>query len=112
LVSCPGKKAFALPKKALVSLSYRGFLRFRLAIPWPPRLFAEAKKREKRRLLPSLLWLRRPLSCPGNKKTGLSDRLIWRRFFFSPRVFPGKFKTSIFKKIDFSFDFFLWFSLE
>jgi len=61
---------------------------------------------------PGPFWLRRLLSCPINKKTGLSEQLIWRRFFFSPMVFPGKFKTNILRKIDFSFDFFLWFSLE
>jgi hypothetical protein len=45
VVPCPGKKAFASPKKGGgSSFPDAGFRRFGPAIPLPPRLFAEAKK--------------------------------------------------------------------
>ena len=51
----PGQKSIRLATKGRgSSFPDAGFRRFRPAIPWPPRLFAEAKRREQGRLLPAL----------------------------------------------------------
>ena len=51
----PGQKSIRLAKKGGGSpFPGAGFRRFSPVIPWPPRLFAEAKRRERRRLLPAL----------------------------------------------------------
>jgi hypothetical protein len=51
----PGQKSIRLPKKGGgSSFPEAGFRHFRPAIPWPPRLFAETRRREQRRLLPAL----------------------------------------------------------
>jgi len=57
LPSCPlpGQKSIRLAKKGGgSSFPDAGFRRFRPAIPWPPRLFAETKRGELRRFLPAL----------------------------------------------------------
>jgi hypothetical protein len=51
----PGQKSIRLAKKGGgSSFPNAGFRRFSPAIPWPPRLFAETKWKEHRRLLPAL----------------------------------------------------------
>jgi hypothetical protein len=51
----PGQKSIRLATKGRgSSFPDAGFRSFRPAIPWPPRLFAEAKRREQGRLLPAL----------------------------------------------------------
>jgi hypothetical protein len=51
----PGQKSIRLAKKGGgSSFPEAGFRRFRPAIPWPPRLFAETKRREQRKPLPAL----------------------------------------------------------
>jgi len=51
----PGQKSIRLAKKGGgSSFPEAGFRRFRPAIPWPPRLFAETKRGELRRFLPAL----------------------------------------------------------
>src|SRR4030066_1676583 len=50
VVPCPGKRAFASPKKGVVPLSpMRASAPCCRAIPFPPRLFAARKKEEKGR---------------------------------------------------------------
>jgi len=51
----PGQKSLRLAKKGGgSSFPDAGFRRFRPAIPWPPRLFAETKKGKPKRFLPAL----------------------------------------------------------
>jgi hypothetical protein len=51
----PGQKSIRLAKKGGgSSFPDAGFRRFSPAIPLPPRLFAEKRRREHRRLLPAL----------------------------------------------------------
>jgi hypothetical protein len=53
--SLPGPKSIRLAKKGGGSFFLNaGFRRFRPAIPWPPPLFAETRRREQRRLPPAL----------------------------------------------------------
>jgi len=53
--SMPGQKNIRLAKKGGDSyLLDAGFRRFSLAIPLPPRLFAEAKRRQPERTFPAL----------------------------------------------------------
>jgi hypothetical protein len=77
--SMPGQKSIRLAKKGGDPFfPDAGFRRFSPGIPFPPRLFAETKRKELGRVLPALFCLRRLLSCPGNKETGLNDQLNWR----------------------------------
>jgi hypothetical protein len=51
----PGQKSIRLAKKGGVSSSLNaGFRRFSPAVPWPPRLFAEAKRGKLELDLPAL----------------------------------------------------------
>jgi hypothetical protein len=58
VVPCPGKKAFpafrGTKKGGGSSLPNAGFRRFSPVIPLPPRLFAETRKGEFRKFLPTL----------------------------------------------------------
>jgi len=72
-IPCPGKKAFASPKKAVVPLFRCGFRRFSPVTPLPPRLLRK-RRGEKLEGFSRPFWLRRLLSCPGNKKTALNEQ--------------------------------------
>jgi hypothetical protein len=51
----PGQKSIGLAKKdGNSNFLWAGFRRFLPAIPWPPRLFAETKREERKRFLPAL----------------------------------------------------------
>jgi len=53
--SVPGQKSMRLSKKGSdLSFPDAGFRRFSIAIPLPPPLFAESKRRELKKLLPSI----------------------------------------------------------
>jgi hypothetical protein len=53
--SMPGQESIRLAKKGGEPYSLNaGFRRFSLAIPLPPRLFAEAKRRQLERTVPAL----------------------------------------------------------
>ena len=76
LVPCPGKRAFALPKKAGVPLCQRRVPAvISPAIPFPPRLFAERKQDGHGKITPGPFCLRRLLFCPGNERTAQNDQL-------------------------------------
>jgi len=94
LVPCPGKRAFASPKKAGVPLSPgRASAVISPAIPFPPRLFAERKQDGHRKVASGPFCLQRLLFRPGNEKTGQNDQLNWRgsifkKSNFSKMIFP------------------------
>jgi hypothetical protein len=67
----PGPKSIRLAKKGGgSSFPDAGFRRFRPAVPWLPSLFAEAKKREQRRVLPALFGFG---ACFPARATGKRD---------------------------------------
>jgi hypothetical protein len=79
VVSCPGKRTFTSPKKAVdPRFPMRASNVFSQAIPFSPHLFAETKMEELGKSDPDPFRLRRLPFCPGNEKVGLIDQQKWR----------------------------------
>jgi hypothetical protein len=71
----PGQKSIRLPKKdGGSSFPEAGFRRFRPAVPWPPRLFAETRRREQRRLLPALFGFGACFLARATRKRGCATQ--------------------------------------
>ena len=69
VVPCPGKKACASPKKAVVPLSpMRASAPCCRAIPFPPRLFAERKKEANGKVWSRPFLSSAPALLPGQRK--------------------------------------------
>jgi hypothetical protein len=79
---CPGKRAFASPKKAgIPPSSMRASAVCSPTTAFPPRLFAERKMEGTGKVTPGPFCLRCLLFCPGNEESGLIDQHIWRSIF-------------------------------
>jgi len=81
VVPCPGKKAFASPKKAVTLFSECGLPPFQ---PGGPSATASLCGNEKGngKVSPGPFWFRRLLFFPGNKESGSNKQPIWRGFYF------------------------------
>ena len=75
----PGQKSIRLAKKGGgPSFADAGFRRFSPPIPFPPASLCGYKEKGTGKVSPGPFCLRRLLSCPGNKETGLNDQRNWR----------------------------------
>jgi hypothetical protein len=73
----PGQKSIRLAKKAVVPFPRCGLPPFPPGVPLAAASLCGDKEEGAEKTSPGPFWLRRLLSYPGNKKTGLSDQLIW-----------------------------------
>jgi hypothetical protein len=81
-IPCPGKKAFpafrGTKKGGGSSFLNAGFRRFSPGDPFATASLCGNEGEATEKVSPGPFWLRRLLSCPGNKETGLNDPLNWR----------------------------------
>jgi hypothetical protein len=77
-IPCRGKKAFAFPKRRWFLFSKCGLPPFQPGYPFATASLCGNEGEATEKVSPGPFWLRRLLSCPGNKETGLNDPLNWR----------------------------------
>ena len=76
MAPCPGKKAFASPKKAVIPFFPMRASAVSAQLSLSPRVsLRENEEGRTGKVSPGPFRLRRLLSCPGNKETGLNDQL-------------------------------------
>ena len=77
VVLCPGKRAFASPKKAVVLLGQCGLSPFSAKLSLSLRVsLRKGRKIESERFAPGAFCIRRLLFHPGNEKSGLNGQLL------------------------------------